>query len=68
MLIIGTILTETCHVPVIDLYNQFGWDLYKKYGHAYDAFKLIVSYVLPSYCCICLPPLLSDGWMIVMRK
>jgi translation initiation factor 2 subunit 1 len=38
-------VSETCHVPVLDLYNQFGWALYKKFGHAYDAFRLIVSYV-----------------------
>ena len=26
-----------------DLYEQIGWPLYKKYGHAYDAFKLAIS-------------------------
>jgi translation initiation factor 2 subunit 1 len=26
-----------------ELYRQFGWPLYKKYGHCYDAFKLIVA-------------------------
>ncbi|KAI8321618.1 hypothetical protein GQ54DRAFT_297882 [Martensiomyces pterosporus] len=26
-----------------DLYTQFGWPLYKKYGHAYDAFKLAIA-------------------------
>ncbi|KAJ2544801.1 hypothetical protein EV175_005865 [Coemansia sp. RSA 1933] len=25
------------------LYEQVGWPLYKKYGHAYDAFKLAIS-------------------------
>lgn len=34
-------VSETCHVRLEDLYKQFGWDLYKKFGHAYDAFKLI---------------------------
>jgi translation initiation factor 2 subunit 1 len=26
-----------------DLYEKIGWTLYKKYGHAYDAFKLAIS-------------------------
>jgi translation initiation factor 2 subunit 1 len=26
-----------------DLYEKIGWPLYKKYGHAYDAFKLAIS-------------------------
>lgn len=25
------------------LYEQVGWPLYKKYGHAYDAFKLAIN-------------------------
>jgi translation initiation factor 2 subunit 1 len=26
-----------------DLYERIGWPLYRKYGHAYDAFKLAIS-------------------------
>jgi translation initiation factor 2 subunit 1 len=36
-------VSETCKVPLIKMYETFGWDLYKKFGHAYDAFKLIVK-------------------------
>lgn len=36
-------VSETCHFKLEDLYVQFGWDLYKRFGHAYDAFKLIVA-------------------------
>lgn len=36
-------VSETCHVRQEDLYEQFCWDLYKRFGHAYDAFKLIVT-------------------------
>jgi len=36
-------VSETCKVPLIELYEKFGWNLYKKFGHAYDAFKLIVQ-------------------------
>jgi len=25
-----------------DLYVQIGWPLYRKYGHAYDAFKAAI--------------------------
>lgn len=27
---------------LIELYEEFGWDLYDKYGHAFDAFRLIM--------------------------
>lgn len=26
-----------------DLYKKVGWPLYRKYGHAYDAFKIALS-------------------------
>ncbi len=25
-------VSETCRVPLADLYTQFGWDLYKRFG------------------------------------
>jgi len=28
---------------LIDLYKMFGWPLYRKYGHAYHAFQMIVT-------------------------
>lgn len=28
---------------LVELYERFGWDLYDKYEHAYDAFKLIMN-------------------------
>lgn len=28
--------------PLLKLYETFGWDLYRRFGHAYEAFKLIV--------------------------
>lgn len=36
-------VSETTKVRQEELYNKFGWDLYKRFGHAYDAFKLIVQ-------------------------
>jgi translation initiation factor 2 alpha subunit (eIF-2alpha) len=30
------------------LYTQFGWDLYKRFGHAYEAFKIMVCLSLLS--------------------
>ena len=30
-------------VTLQSLYEKFGWDLYDKYEHAYDAFRLIMS-------------------------
>jgi translation initiation factor 2 subunit 1 len=27
-----------------ELYTLYGWPLYKKYEHAYDAFKICITY------------------------
>lgn len=32
----------TTHFDLEELYAKLGWPLYKKYGHAYDAFRLMV--------------------------
>jgi len=40
------ILRLTAHglrCKLIELYEAFGWDLYDKFGHAYDAFKLSLT-------------------------
>jgi len=34
---------ETMHQDVEQVYAEVAWPLYKKYGHAYDAFKLAIS-------------------------
>jgi translation initiation factor 2 subunit 1 len=31
---------------LIELYEQFAWDLYDKYDHAYDAFRIIMRYII----------------------
>lgn len=36
-------LAERRKLYLEDLYETIGWPLYKKYGHAYDAFKLAIS-------------------------
>ena len=36
-------VSERCRIHMIELYQQFGWDLYRRFGHAYDAFKLIIQ-------------------------
>jgi len=33
----------TLKCPTLDLYEAFGWDLYEKFNHAYEAFKLCLS-------------------------
>jgi translation initiation factor 2 subunit 1 len=33
----------TLQCKTIELYEAFGWDLYDKFDHAYDAFKLCLS-------------------------
>nr|XP_043628378.1 eukaryotic translation initiation factor 2 subunit alpha homolog [Erigeron canadensis] len=36
-------VSETMSVDLEDLYIHVGWPLYRKYGHAYEAFKAIVN-------------------------
>eukprot|EP00538_Stauroneis_constricta_P013404 CAMPEP_0119573384 /NCGR_PEP_ID=MMETSP1352-20130426/45098_1 /TAXON_ID=265584 /ORGANISM="Stauroneis constricta, Strain CCMP1120" /LENGTH=336 /DNA_ID=CAMNT_0007623073 /DNA_START=25 /DNA_END=1035 /DNA_ORIENTATION=+ len=36
-------LAERRKYFLLDLYEKIGWPLYKKYGHAFDAFKLAIS-------------------------
>jgi translation initiation factor 2 subunit 1 len=39
-------VAEKTQVPIETLYEQIGWPLMKKYGHAVDAFKYSITYVL----------------------
>jgi len=36
-------VSETMQRPLEELYAQFGWPLYKNFGHAYDAFKIAIT-------------------------
>ncbi|CAM8963760.1 hypothetical protein QQ045_005064 [Rhodiola kirilowii] len=36
-------VAETLQIDLEDLYINIGWPLYRKYGHAFEAFKLIVA-------------------------
>ncbi|KAJ3704896.1 hypothetical protein LUZ61_008601 [Rhynchospora tenuis] len=36
-------VAETLSIDLEELYTTIGWPLYSKYGHAYEAFKLIVT-------------------------
>ncbi|KAI3908525.1 hypothetical protein MKX01_009327 [Papaver californicum] len=36
-------VAETMQLDLEDLYIHVGWPLYRRYGHAFEAFKLIVS-------------------------
>jgi translation initiation factor 2 subunit 1 len=37
-------VAEKTNIPLEQLYTSIGWPLYKKYGHAYDAFKIAITY------------------------
>jgi len=61
-------VSETTHHKLIDLYSLFGWDLYKRFGHAYEAFKLIVTQadrVLEPYN---LPPEVTDSLVKIIAR
>ena len=39
-------VAEKTNTPIEELYQSLGWPLNKKYGHAVDAFKLSITYVV----------------------
>lgn len=41
-------VAEKHDIALEELYQTIGWPLYRKFGHAYDAFKLAITYV--EYC------------------
>lgn len=36
-------VAETLSIDLEDLYVRIGWPLYRKYGHAFEAFKIVVT-------------------------
>ncbi|KAK9451061.1 eukaryotic translation initiation factor 2 alpha subunit-domain-containing protein [Limtongia smithiae] len=36
-------VAEKSSIPLEELYSSIGWPLYRKYGHAYDAFKISIT-------------------------
>jgi len=36
-------LSETVKIPMIELYEKFCWDLYKRYHHAFEAFRQLAA-------------------------
>ena len=36
-------VAEKLNASLEDLYAKYAWPLYKKYGHAYDAFKIAIT-------------------------
>ncbi|KAL9070682.1 MAG: hypothetical protein Q9161_004736 [Pseudevernia consocians] len=43
-------VAEKTKTPMETLYQDIGWPLNKKYGHAVDAFKLSITYACPFFC------------------
>ena len=41
-------VAEKTRTPMETLYQEIGWPLNKRYGHAVDAFKLSITYTIPS--------------------
>lgn len=39
-----------CHIPIEQLYQTLAWPLYRRFGHAFDAFKLFLRSVVLMSC------------------
>jgi len=53
-------VAETTHKDLEQLYIEVGWPLYKKYGHAYDAFKLAIGDPTTAFAVIPMDPQLQE--------
>ena len=51
-----------------ELYNKIGWPLYKKYGHAYDAFKLVLADVTDPFAELEIPDAIKDELKSYIRR
>ena len=53
-----------------DLYEKVGWPLYKKYGHAYDAFKLAITEDKPGdpFADLDVPQDIKDEMLLYIRR
>ncbi len=36
-------VADRLNLKLEDLYVMFGWPIYQKYGHAFDAFKMAIT-------------------------
>ena len=57
-------VADRCGQTLEELYQMVGWPLYKKYGHAYDAFKLCLSGENENIFEVC--PTMSDSIRICL--
>ena len=39
-------VAEKCKIDLEKLYEDIGWPLYKKYGHAFEAFQISLLYLV----------------------
>lgn len=67
-------LAERRKLHLQDLYERIGWPLYRKFGHAYDAFKLILANEASSsntedvFANMVLPPDIKDELCMYIRR
>jgi len=51
-----------------ELYQKIGWPLYKKFGHAYDAFKLVLSDETDPFADLDVPDSIKDELKAYIRR
>ena len=61
-------MAEQLDVPLKSLYMQVGWPLYRKYGHCYDAFKLVLTDQEDIFAGLEAPPSLVDTLTEYIKK
>jgi len=51
-----------------ELYQKIGWPLYKKYGHAYDAFKLVLAEEIDPFAELEIPDEIKEELKAYIRR
>jgi len=59
---------EMTHQDLESLYVQFGWPLYKKYGHAFDAFKASITEPDKVFAEFKLSPELNEAALATVKR
>lgn len=61
-------VAEKCGSSLEELYVQFGWPLYKQFGHAYDAFKLAITEPEKVFAQFNLDPFVKKELLVNIRR
>jgi len=61
-------VAEVTHTDLEELYKSFGWPLYRRYGHAIDAFKMAISDPDPVFEGLSITPVVKEALLKDIKR